>query len=135
MSSPDPNPAPILPIAPIAEGDGRTDISSVDSMRCARGWVMESFWDSSAVVALLLQEPGTPVARKHWEKTESVWAWHWMIVEVESALARRRASPVAWVQWGSLARSFQFLEVEREPWDSFDSEMGKAVRRLGVGVL
>ena len=79
---------------------------------------MNTFWDTSAVVALLLQEPETQSAQSAWSKTTRAWAWRWMIIETEAALARRKAPPVAWSQWATMLESFTVLDLESSQWDS-----------------
>ena len=79
---------------------------------------METFWDSSAVVALLLQEPDTGLARAAWSKTKRAWAWRWLVIEVEAALARRRAPPAAWSQWSLLLENINLVDLNPRHWDA-----------------
>lgn len=79
---------------------------------------METFWDTSALVALLLQEPHTKVAHKAWSATQRPWAWRWAVMETEAALSRRQAPPQAWSQWSSLLSSLNLLELEPERWEA-----------------
>lgn len=46
------------------------------------------FWDSSALVPLLIQEPATPVARALLESDPQVIVWWGAQLELQSALAR-----------------------------------------------
>ena len=70
---------------------------------------MEVFWDTSGLVATLLKEPGTPAALRAWGQTSRLWAWRWLQVETEAALARRAAPQSAWVQWRKLAATIHWL--------------------------
>lgn len=79
---------------------------------------MDTFWDTSAVVALLLQEPNTASAQSAWSHTTQPWAWRWMVLETEAALSRRKAPPMAWTQFAALLESVRLLDLEPERWDS-----------------
>lgn len=46
------------------------------------------FWDTSALVPFLIQEPATPVARALLESDPQVIVWWGALVECQSALAR-----------------------------------------------
>ena len=69
------------------------------------------FFDTSAVIPLLLCEPQSDRALSAWEKAESFYAWRWMQVEAEAALARRHAPASAWAEWRKLAAQFSWLEM------------------------
>jgi predicted nucleic acid-binding protein len=73
---------------------------------------MQIFWDTSAIVALILQEQRTPEAADAWSGTTRAWCWRWMQVEAEAALARRGASPESWAQWRAVAGAFHVLDLE-----------------------
>ena len=75
---------------------------------------MELFFDTSAVVPLLLEEPFSRKAFKAWESADRVWAWRWLQVEAEAALSRRKASATAWQQWSVLAADFTWLDLDTE---------------------
>ncbi len=72
---------------------------------------MDLFLDTSAVIPLLLQEPHTDSALAAIARAERLFAWRWMQVEAEAALARRRAPPPAWSEWRQLAASIHWLEL------------------------
>lgn len=57
---------------------------------------MVLFWDTSAVLALVMQEPHSAeaMAAAAWA-TES-YAWRWLRVEAAAGLARRRATDEHW---------------------------------------
>lgn len=79
---------------------------------------MDVFWDTSGMVALLLQEPGTIAAQKAWGKTSRPWCWRWLQVETEAALARRRASATAWANWRTVAMHLTCLDLEASLWSA-----------------
>lgn len=70
------------------------------------------FWDSSAVVPLLLQEAQSQTAVQAWRDTDVHIAWDWLRVEVEAALIRRKADSATWSQWRLLQKGFTFLRLE-----------------------
>lgn len=82
---------------------------------------MELFFDTSAIVPLILVEPHSESALEAWQRAERVWAWRWLSVEAEAALGRRRAHPEAWAQWRSLAASINWLDLDPEAWDQLRS--------------
>lgn len=78
--------------------------------------MMDLFFDTSAVVPLLLVEPHSERAVAAWEQVERVFAWRWMEVGVEAALGRRQAPPEAWAQWRAVSGSVHWLEMESSLW-------------------
>ncbi len=79
---------------------------------------MNTFWDTSAIVALLLQEPHTSAAQAAWMKSTRPWAWRWAVLETEAALSRRSAPPETWTQWATLLESLHLLDLEPDRWDT-----------------
>lgn len=77
---------------------------------------MNYFYDTSAIVPLLIKEPHSHLALEAWKNTESLWAWRWMQLETEAALHRRNASAKIWNQWRSLAQIVHWLELKPEMW-------------------
>ena len=73
---------------------------------------MEAFFDTSALVPLLIKESGSSRACAYWSRTGAAWAWEWARVETEAALTRRRVGPDAWAQWRRLAGHISFLKLE-----------------------
>ncbi len=73
---------------------------------------MQAFFDTSAIVPLLIQESGSSQACEWWNRSETAWAWEWARVETEAALTRRGAGPEAWANWRGLARHITFLRLE-----------------------
>lgn len=52
---------------------------------------MKAYWDASAVLALIFNEPNSAAASLARERTREVYAWSWMRVELAAGCARRRA--------------------------------------------
>jgi predicted nucleic acid-binding protein len=72
---------------------------------------MTSFFDTSAIVPLILRERHSDVACEVWNATSQAWAWRWMRVEAEAALGRRRAGSEAWRAWRSIASVVHWLDL------------------------
>ena len=77
---------------------------------------MELFFDTSAVVPLILEEPHSQKALEAWNNTTRVWAWRWLQVETEAALGRRRAGAKAWHQWRLISSAVTWLDLEPRMW-------------------
>lgn len=71
---------------------------------------MTFFWDTSAVIPLVLEESRSELVLKIWGESDSNWAWDWMLIEAEAALSRRRNSPDVWREWLELNQQFQTVE-------------------------
>jgi predicted nucleic acid-binding protein len=83
--------------------------------------VMDLFFDTSAIVPLLLIEPHSEQALEAWGRAERVWAWRWLGVEAEAAMGRRHATPRSWAQWRSLEAAIHWLDLGSEEWDQVRS--------------
>ena len=70
---------------------------------------MRVYFDTSAVIPLVLEEPGTAEAQRVWAGCTEPCAWDWLRVEGEAALARRNADSAAWAAWRSIAASFRLV--------------------------
>lgn len=77
---------------------------------------MDLFFDTSAVVPLILYEPHSQKALETWDKATRVWAWRWLQVEAEAALGRRRADAQAWHQWRLVSSALTWLDLEAPMW-------------------
>jgi predicted nucleic acid-binding protein len=89
--------------------------------------VMLAFFDTSAIVPLILREPHSEEARKVWGGTVRRVAWQWLQVEVEAALIRRAAPPGAWVRWRVIESAIDWVEAPSdwlEPLRSFNRGVG-----------
>lgn len=96
---------------------------------------MEAFFDTSAIVPLLIQEPGSAKACEVWKSTKVAWAWEWALVETEAALVRRRSPSEAWAQWRSLSRRIQFLRLDGELSEVSEFNRLLALRAADAGHL
>ncbi len=79
---------------------------------------MDVFWDTSGIVALLLQEPDTAAAQSAWGQTTRPWCWRWLMVETEAALGRRRAPVAAWSQWRTISAHLICLDLDPAQWSA-----------------
>ncbi len=77
---------------------------------------MELFFDTSAVVPLMVEEPHSEEALEAWGMARRVWAWRWMMVEAEAALGRRGGDSETWRQWRQMSSTFNWLDLEFENW-------------------
>jgi predicted nucleic acid-binding protein len=69
------------------------------------------YFDTSAVIPLVLEEPRTAEAQSVWAGCTEVWAWDWLRVEAEAALARRNADSASWAAWRSIVACFHFVGI------------------------
>lgn len=72
---------------------------------------MNLFWDTSAFVALLLEEVHTPAATCAWDESDSDLAWRWLRVETEAALIRRNAAPDQWKHMDELLVRVEMVDL------------------------
>lgn len=72
---------------------------------------MPTFWDTSAVVPLILQEPATESAGKAWKSDKLRLAWHWMRIESHAALVRRKATAPQLSNWRRLMDIFAWIDL------------------------
>ncbi|MDA1045225.1 MAG: hypothetical protein O3C57_08390 [Verrucomicrobia bacterium] len=67
------------------------------------------FFDTSAVVPLVVHEAHSQAACDAWHQASEAWAWDWLRLEGESALARRKASPLSWNVWRTTLSEFRLI--------------------------
>lgn len=72
---------------------------------------MRVFFDTSAIVPLVLSEAHSAAVRRAWPGFTEYWAWSWLVVEAEAALVRQKADADAWAEWNRVARSLTLLEL------------------------
>ena len=77
---------------------------------------MDGFWDTSAVVPLIFREIHSPRAEAAFRQAESFFAWDWMQMETEAALARRQARDRDWKSWADLRGLFQWIHLPPGEW-------------------
>jgi len=75
---------------------------------------MRVFFDTSAIVPLVLQEVYAADIRLHWPDFTERWAWSWILVEAEAALIRQKADATAWREWSRIARSLTLVELGQQ---------------------
>jgi hypothetical protein len=98
--------------------------------------VMPSFFDTSAIVPLILKEPHSEVAGIVWEETSRRIAWQWLRVEVEAGLIRRIAPPEAWNQWHVIESAMDWVEPEAGRLEHLRAfNRGAGLRSADVGHL
>lgn len=72
---------------------------------------MRVYFDTSAVIPLVLAEKHSESVRGAWPDMTERWAWSWLVVEAEAALARQRADADAWGEWSRVFRSLNLVEL------------------------
>jgi len=70
------------------------------------------FFDTSAILPLLLDEPDSEVATGLWYQATERYAWQWLRIETEAALVRRKAPVASWEYWRGLETSVNWVEPE-----------------------
>ena len=72
---------------------------------------MRIFFDTSAVVPLLLNEERSVTAHEYWTTCQEAWAWDWLTIETEAALIRQKADNTAWAAWRQISNAFTLCEL------------------------
>ncbi len=72
---------------------------------------MNLFWDTSAILAMALAERYTGMAQQAWGISDSDFAWRWMRVEAEGAMARRNANRFDWESLQKILGAIDFLDL------------------------
>jgi len=93
------------------------------------------FWDSSAILPLLLNEPGSERVSTLFRSDPSQAVWCLTEVEAVSALARRSRKEIS-TEEGEIAR--KTLQKLAESWEevaSLDAVRARAIRLLGTHSL
>jgi predicted nucleic acid-binding protein len=70
------------------------------------------FWDTSALISLLIEERHSAIARKAMESGGLYLAWEWVRLEAYSALTRRGATIAEFKALANLLTLFQFLSLD-----------------------
>lgn len=89
------------------------------------------YWDSSAVVALIEEEPGTELAVGWLQQDGEIATWALTSVEVAAALERRAREGLLTPR--DRRRALGLLERLGRSWDEVTDALG--VRRQALGVL
>jgi len=85
---------------------------------------MMTFWDTSAVLALVFVEPRSQDAVMAKSLSVGQYAWRWMAVEAQAGLARRRARPAEWEALDQILAGFHNVDLSPEQID----KIGRANR-------
>lgn len=72
------------------------------------------FWDASALVPLAIEEAASAIACQIWIQSAEAHAWEWVSVEVDAALARRKASPGIWHNWHRIQQALCLYALRSE---------------------
>ena len=97
---------------------------------------MRLFFDTSAVVPLLLREVHTDEAMRAWTQATQAWAWEWLQVETVSALTRREANARIWGSWRELSGEFEWAGLgDHELPALCDFTRGTGLRAADAGHL
>ena len=72
---------------------------------------MRVYFDTSAILPLVLPEVHSEAVRRAWPDFSERWAWSWLVVEAEAALIRQKADADAWAEWNRVARSLTLVEL------------------------
>lgn len=78
---------------------------------------MDLFWDTSAFLAVVLNDDQTPLASEAWDQSDADYAWRWLKVEAVSGFARRGASSAQWEDLQEKLGILDFLDLESEDMD------------------
>lgn len=71
---------------------------------------MRLFFDTSAVIPLLLQEHHSALSVQLWANTTEAWCWRWLTMEADAALTRQDADTETWQRWRSLEAHFSVVD-------------------------
>lgn len=83
------------------------------------------FWDTSALVALILQERHTPLSLKAKEAGRRFLAWEWLKIEALAALTRRKCEPAEFKSLRILLEQFEFIGLESTDYPA----LGKVIQK------
>lgn len=72
---------------------------------------MRAYFDTSAILPLVLSESYSETISGVWPSCEERWAWSWLVVEAEAALVRQKADARAWAEWSRVARSLTLVDL------------------------
>jgi hypothetical protein len=75
---------------------------------------MNLYWDASALLSLVFQEPSSDSARQAYSISSLDVGWRWLAVEATSGAIRRRASSSQWACLEELLAGIQYVDLEAE---------------------
>lgn len=79
---------------------------------------LKIFFDTSAVVPLVVEEAHTFKAREVWSRCGEAWAWEWLLLEAEAALSRRKADARSWQNLRTLSGQFRLVSLSPAQFDA-----------------
>ena len=75
---------------------------------------MNLFWDTSALLSTIFDEPDSASAKTAWERSDLDYAWRWLTVEAAAGLARRRARPSHWAKLDEVLADIRYVDMNPE---------------------
>jgi hypothetical protein len=72
---------------------------------------MVLFWDTSAVLAMVVQEPHSAAALQAAGQATQSYAWRWLEVEASAGLARRRATAEQWRGLDRIVAALSYADI------------------------
>jgi uncharacterized protein with PIN domain len=72
---------------------------------------MVLFWDTSAVLALVVREPHSADALRAAAQASESYAWRWLRVEASAGLARRGATDDQWRRLGDVLEVLWYVDI------------------------
>jgi uncharacterized protein with PIN domain len=72
---------------------------------------MVLFWDTSAVLAMVVVEPHSAAALQAAGQATQSYAWRWLEVEAAAGLARRRATDEQWRGLDSVLAALSHVDI------------------------
>jgi predicted nucleic acid-binding protein len=86
------------------------------------------FWDTSALVPIILEEGHTPFSLRAKEQGKRFLAWEWLQIEAYTALARRKCGTAEFKSLYSLLGQFEFLSLDSAEYPA----LMKTIRKYGL---
>lgn len=76
------------------------------------------FWDTSAILALVLEERHSASAQEASATARDSYAWSWLRVEAHAGLARRKAGPEQWETLLAVLDAIRYVDIDASQLDS-----------------
>lgn len=95
---------------------------------------MIAFWDTSAILPLILREPYSGSANAAWSASTHNYAWSWLRVEAESGLIRRKASSKQWKTLTAVFDTISWIELGSQKFEqicTFNRKAGLRATEAG----
>lgn len=91
------------------------------------------FWDSSALVSLVIKEKNSPAAKKALDSGTLMFAWDWIRLETHAALTRRGAAAPEFRSLTDLLALFQTLSIRTADFPDIQTLLSKHRLRTADG--